>query len=192
LGDSVPEEPADPVVLLEDRYGMPGPSELLGSGKPGGTRSYDRDRLSGPLGGDHGLDEPVLPRMAHDLELDVLDGHRIVVDPENAGSLARRRTDLPGELGEIVRGVEAMDRLVPLAPVDQIVPVGNHVAERAASPSAVRIGAEGDAAIHAARRLIPDDVVGHLVHHLLEVAQSLLDGAIRRTLPLDLEKSGRL
>src|SRR5690606_13341729 len=88
LGDSVPEEPADPVVLLEDRYGMPGPSELLGSGKPGGTRSYDRDRLSGPLGGDHGLDEPVLPRMAHDLELDVLDGHRIVVDPENAGSLA--------------------------------------------------------------------------------------------------------
>ena len=53
----------------------------------------------------------------------------------------------PGELREVVRGVQPVDRLAPLVAVDQVVPVRDEVPERAA------LVAERDAAVHAARRL---------------------------------------
>ncbi len=71
----------------------------------------------------------------------------VVVDVEDAGLLARCRTDAPRELGEVVRRMEAVDRVLPAAAVDQIVPVRDDVPERAA------LVAEGDPAIHAARAL---------------------------------------
>ena len=69
------------------------------------------------------------------------------VDAEHAGRLARRRAQPAGELGEVVGGVQPLDGLVPVVAVDQVVPVGDEVAERAA------VVAERDAAVHAARRL---------------------------------------
>ena len=66
---------------------------------------------------------------------------------QHARRLARRRADAPGDLGEVVRLVEAPRRLVHAAPVDEVVPLGDEVPERAA------LVAERDAAVHAARRL---------------------------------------
>ena len=65
-------------------------------------------------------------------------------------------TDAAGELGKIVGRMQAIDRLAPASAINQIVPVGNDVAERAA------LVAEGDAAIHAARALRAQLVLGHL------------------------------
>ena len=79
--------------------------------------------------------------------LDRLDPHRFVVDVERARFLAGRGTDAPGELGEIVGRMQHLQRLLPIATIDQVVPVGDDVVDRAG------IVAEGNAAIHAARSL---------------------------------------
>jgi hypothetical protein len=80
--------------------------------------------------------------------LDELDGNGRLIDTQNAGSLARRGADAPRELRKVVGGVKAANGGLPAAVVDQVVPVGNEVVDRAAGV------AEGDAAIHAARALL--------------------------------------
>src|SRR3712207_7073873 len=51
------------------------------------------------------------PRAVDDAVLDLLDRHRVALaDLEHAGGLARRRAQAPGELGEVVRRVQLLDR----------------------------------------------------------------------------------
>ena len=76
-----------------------------------------------------------------------LDRYRRLIDPQHARCLARSGTDAAGELRKIIGGVQDADGLVPAAAKDQIVPIRNHVVERAAGV------AERHAAIHAARAL---------------------------------------
>ena len=68
--------------------------------------------------------------------------------PSTHDAFARRRAQLAGELREVVGRVQAVDRRLPAVAVDEVVPVGNQVAERAA------LMAERDAAVHAARALL--------------------------------------
>src|SRR6185436_15355561 len=89
----------------------------------------------------------LVPRAVDDGRLDRLDGDRIVVDAEHARALAWRGTQLAGELREVVGRVQPLDRGPPAIPVDQVVPVGNQIPERAA------LVTERDAAVHAARAL---------------------------------------
>ena len=58
-----------------------------------------------------------------------------------------RRADAAGELREVVGGVQLAHGFLPAAAIDQVIPVGNDVGQRAAGM------AEGHAAIHAARAL---------------------------------------
>ncbi len=58
-------------------------------------------------------------------------------------ALARRRAEPAGELGEVVGGVQPLDRLRALAAPHQVVPLRDEVAQRAA------LVAERDAAVHA-------------------------------------------
>src|SRR6202034_1518649 len=91
-----------------------------------------------------------------DRAFDRFDGDRVVVDVEGAGSLARRRADAAGDFGEIVGRVQIARGFVPVAAIDQVVPVRNLVVDRrcgragAERPGALAIG---HAAIHAARGL---------------------------------------
>ena len=59
-----------------------------------------------------------------------------------------RGADAAGELGEIVGGVQLAHRVFPASAINQIVPVGNEIADGASGL------AEGHAAIHAARALL--------------------------------------
>ena len=45
LGDAVAEQPADPVVALEDGHGVAGAVQLLGGGEAGRAGADDGDRL---------------------------------------------------------------------------------------------------------------------------------------------------
>ena len=74
-----------------------------------------------------------------------------LVDAEHARGLARRRAQPAGELREVVGGVQPLDRAVPVVAPDQVVPLRDEVAERAA------LVAERDAAVHAAAGLRADD-----------------------------------
>src|SRR5262249_8785424 len=88
--------------------------------------------------------------------------------------------------GEVVGGMEALDRFLPAAAIHQVVPVGNDVSERAA------FVAKRDAAIHAARALLTKLVFRKLALELAPVPQPLLDRSARRHLARDLHESSDL
>ena len=111
---------------------------------PAGPGADDRDLAAGAHRRHDRLDPALVPRPLDDLDLDLLDGDRVLADAEHARRLARRRAQPAGELGEVVGGVQALDRVAPVVAVDEVVPVGDEVAERAA------VVAERDAAVHAA------------------------------------------
>ncbi len=136
---------------------MAGAVQLRGGAKPGRAGADDGDLLAGARGGRLGDDPAFLPAVVDDGALDVLDGDRRLVDAEHARAFARRGADAAGELGKIVGLVQAFQRLVPEAAINQIVPLRDQVVDRAAGGHAAdqRAGvAEGDAAIHAARALL--------------------------------------
>ena len=166
LGDAVAQQPADPVGPLEHRDVVADAGELLGGGQPGGPGPDDRDLLA-RLGRRRaaGTTQPCPPRVVHDLQLDLLDRHRVAVDRQHAGGLARRRAQRPGELREVVRGVQPLDRLAPLVAVDEVVPLRDEVAQRAA------LVAERDAAVHAAPGLLLQPVVRELLVDLAPVLE---------------------
>src|SRR5450756_1857213 len=117
----------------------------------------------------------------------LLDRHGGLIDAEDTRGLARRRAQTPGELREVVRGVQPLDRLPPVAPPDEVVPLGNEVAERAAGV------AERDAAVHAAPGLATDHLRIRRLVHLVPVHDPDRDGPTRRQLPLShLEESPRV
>jgi hypothetical protein len=105
--------------------------------------------------------------------IDVLDRHRILVDAQYARGLARCRAEPTGELGEVVRRVQTLDRGVPVVAVHQVVPLRDDVAQRAA------LVAERDAAVHAPRGLLADDrqqsTAGTARVDLVPVAYALVD-----------------
>src|SRR5439155_56847 len=109
-----------------------------------------------------------------------------VVDLEHTRALARRGAEPARPLGEVVRRVQALDRLAPVALVHEVVPVGDDVPEGAA------LVAERDAAVHTPRRLLLELVLREGEIDLLPVADPLLDRARRPLLALDLEKPGDL
>ena len=111
---------------------------------PAGPEPTTATRLPVFTVGMLGRDPALVPRPVDDLDLDLLDRDRVGVDAEHARRLARRRAQPAGELGEVVGGVQPVDGVAPVVAVDEVVPVGDQVAERAA------VVAERDAAVHAA------------------------------------------
>src|SRR5262245_11256917 len=106
IGDTVAEESADTVGFLEDRDVVAGARELLGGGESGGSGADYGDTLAGlPLGG-LGLHMAGFESAVDDGFLDALDADRRLVDAEHARGLAWRGTQAPGELREIIGGVQ--------------------------------------------------------------------------------------
>ena len=184
LGDAVTQQAADAVRSLEDHDPVAGARELLRGRESGGARAHDRDTLPGEHGGRLRLDPSLVPGPVDDLDLDLLDRHRIAVDAEHARGLARSRAQPTRELGEVVRRVKPLDRLVPAVSVDEVVPVGDQVAER------TTVVAEGDAAVHAPTGLVAQLLFGERLVNLVPVEQPHGDGASRRPAPRPLEKAG--
>ena len=186
VGNAVAQQPADPVGLLEHRHRMACARELLGAGEPGRAAADHRDRLAGVARRDLRPDPALVPAAVDDRALDALDGHRLVDDVERAGLLARRWADAAGKLGKIVGRMEHVERAPPVVLVDEVVPVGDDVVHRAAGVTI------GDAAIHAARRLIAQLVRRGRDHELLVIAQPFGRIEIITIAPLDFEKAGFL
>ncbi len=78
------------------------------------------------------------------------------------------------------------DRLVPLAAVHEVVPVGDQVAERAA------LVTEGHAAVHAARALATQLILALKPEVRLVVGDALLRVALVEADPMDLQKAPEL
>src|SRR5947208_2742710 len=72
------------------------------------------------------------PAFINNSALDGLDGDRGCIDSQNAGAFARRRADSASKLGEVVCFVQPIERFFPQASIDEVVPLGNQVVDRAA------------------------------------------------------------
>src|SRR5260221_14127965 len=162
---------------------MTGPVQLLCGGEARRAGADDRDRASRALARRLRDDPPLFPRAVDDRELDLLDRHRVpLVDLEHAGGLAGRRAEAAGELREVVRAMQLLDRLREALAVDEVVPVGNQVAQRAA------VMAEGNAALHAARALLLQLDEREELHELAVVVDAFARCPLRRVRARDLEE----
>jgi len=173
--DAVREQAADPVVALVDSHAVTGPVELLGGGEPRWAAANDRHLLAAPRRGRLGLNPAFLEALVDDRALDVLDGDSRLVDAEHASALTRSRTDAPGELGEVVRLVQAIERFTPTPVIDEVVPLGDQVVYRTASGRL----AERNTAIHAARTLRSKVLLRHVDRELSPAGHSLQRVAVR-------------
>ena len=186
FGDAVAQQPANPVGPLKDRHRMACPVQLLRRRQARGAGADHGHLLSRADGGREGFDPAFIEGPLDDGNLNLLDGHGIVIDSQHAGALARSRTKPPGKLGEIVGGVQAADGLAPAVAVNQVVPVRDEVAERAS------LMAEGNAAVHAAGSLLLQLRFLERKVNLLPVVDSLLGGPALKRLPLKFHKTGHL
>ena len=185
FGNAVAQQPADAIGALEHGDPVAGAVQLIGGRQAGRARADDGDALAGAHVGRTRRDPAFVERALDDRDLDRLDRDRVVVDAEHARALARRRAEPAGELGKVVRRVQAVDRRVPPIAIDEIVPVGNQVAERAA------LVTERDAAVHAARGLAFEHRLRVRQVHLLPVVDPLRDRPRRMLLALNFDEPCR-
>ena len=186
LRNSVPEESADAIGALEHRHPVPGAVHLIGGSQTCRSGAHHGHTPPGSALRRPGFHPAFIERAVDDRHLDRLDRHGIVVDAEHAGAFARRRTQSSRELREVVRRVEPVDGGLPAIAVDEIVPVGNQVAQW------TPLVAERDAAVHAARRLILEARLRVGQIGFVPVVDALADGAHRRLLARDLDEPGDL
>ena len=182
VGHAEPHQPTRTLVALVDRDRVPALVELRRRRHPRRTAADHRNRLARAPVGRLGEHPSLLERPLGDRHLDLLDRDRVVVDREHAGRLARGGTDPPGELGEVVGQMELLRGLAPLVPVDEVVPLGNQVPERAP------LVAERDPAVHAPGTLAPE-LLGRLKREvLLVVAHAVARIALVEADPVDLQE----
>jgi hypothetical protein len=101
------------------------------------------------------------------LTFDLLDGDRIFVDAQYASRLAGRGANPAGELWEVIRGVQPLQRFLPLIAIYEVVPVGDDVPQRAP-----RV-AERYAAIHATGALRAQLFIGQDREELTKMLETL-------------------
>src|SRR5690606_18729695 len=143
--------------------------QLLGGREAGRAGAHDRDALTRARLGRVRLHPALGEAAVDDRVLDVLDRDRRVRDAEHAGALARRGTGAARELREVVRLVQAIERVAPAALVDEVVPLRNQVVHWAA---VLRL-AERHAAVHAASTLDLEMLLGGVRQDLGEIADAL-------------------
>ena len=173
IGDAVAQEAAHAVVLLEEHDLVAGADQLLGGGQSGRAGADHGHAAGALLPGVDGPDPALLEGPLRNLVFDLLDGDRRVVDGQRAGGFAGGRADAAGDLGEVVGGVEVFGGLAPAAVVDEVVELGDAVLHRAAGGVA-----EGDAAVHAAARLLVQHAGDQGPVDLVPVLDPLVDGAM--------------
>src|SRR5215203_566105 len=148
LRNAVPQQTPRLVGAFVNGDSVSGPAQLLGCRQAGRTGADDRDSFPGVPLRRLRRHPALVPGPVDDRDFDVLDGDRITVDTHHARGLTGCRAQPPGELREVIGGVQALQRLVPVAAPDQVVPLRDQVSQWAPGV------AERDAAVHAASRLL--------------------------------------
>ena len=134
VGDAEAEQAAAGFVALEHGHRVTGAVQLLRARETRRPRADDRDACArcARAGGSATI-QPSSHARVDDRELDLLDRDGVaLLDLEHARGFARRGAEAAGELGEVVRAVQLVDRLAEPVAVHEVVPVGDEVPERAA------------------------------------------------------------
>src|SRR5207248_8068742 len=137
----------------------------------------------------------LLEALVDDGTFDALDRHSGLNNAQHARAFAGRRTDSARELREIVGLVEPFEGLFPEAAVNQVVPFGDEVVNRAAARHPFDQGArvaERHAAIHAASALFAQLALVRMLMELEPVADALSRRPGHRQLARILQEAGGL
>ena len=187
IRDAEADQSARGFIPLEECHRVTGASELLGSshsGRPGANDRHTQTRFT--LGWLRS-DPPLFPGAFDDRLFNLLDRYGIVLaDLEYAGRFTGRRAELAREFREVVGRVELVNRVLPPVPVDEVIPVGDEVAERAA------VVAEGDPAVHASPALLGELLGSPGDHELPEVTHPFAGVPIGDACLVDFEKPSEL
>ncbi len=167
IGNPVAQETAGFAVLLVDMNVMASTRELLGASETRGTGTHNRDLLVRFMSRRLRFDPAFRICAVDNRAFDGLDRDRRVLDVQSTGRFARRRTYTPGDFREVVGREQIARGFGPVAPVCKVVPVRDLVVDRTADVTI------GDAAIHAARRLIARSLLTQRQHKLAIVADSV-------------------
>ena len=135
-------------MLFIDMHVMPRTRQLLGCGKARWPRAHNSDFFAGLVLGRLWNNPALVPTPINDCTFDGFNGDRCIIEVERAGSLAGCGANPARKFREIIGRMEVAQRLLPIAVIDEIIPVRNLVIHRTA------VMAVRNAAIHAARRLI--------------------------------------
>src|SRR5437660_299503 len=163
---------------------MAGAAELLARGQPRWSCTDDGHALSGAQLRRFWPDPALLKCPFDDCFFNLLDRHGRLVDAQYAGSFARGGADAPGKFGKVVGRVQHADGFAPAIAVDQVVPVWDDIADWTAGV------AERYTAIHAARTLGADLVLGEIKIDLEPVVDPLGDGTPLRHFPRVFHETG--
>ena len=170
--------------------------EQVGHGQARGTRADDRHGLARAGRGRHGMNGAALVTVFHDGALVFFDRDRVTRDvAAGAGRLAQGGADPARELRVSVRGDQPVHGQIPLALIDQVVPLGDQVVQRTARCHAAdhHAGlAEGHAAVHAAGGLGLLLLAGEPDVKLVEIFNALQRRDIRAGLARVIHKSSDL
>ena len=186
VGNAVTQQAADAVCLFVNSDGVTGAAQLLRCCQSGWPAAHHSHALAGVLLRRFGMNPSLLPGALDDTALDELNRDGGLIDAQHAGRLAGRGADAAGEFGKVVGGVKPTDSRLPAAVVNQIVPVGNEVINRAAGVT------EGHPAVHAAGSLLALLLLGDWLVDLEPVVKAVLDLAAGGLFALNLQKSCHL
>ena len=194
-GDTVAEQAAGTLVPLVYAHAQTTPREFPGKGKPRGTRTDDAHEGRRRICGRKRL-HAMLPCVIGKQALVIVNGDRIVMQPEVTGGFARRRAHTPRELRERIRELETLVRLVETPAIEQVVDLGDEITQRTARHGGHVIEkaatlAKRHATIHAATRLLTLLVGGKRQHELPVIRHGLVRGTHAMLFACDLKVCSR-
>src|SRR3984957_9983323 len=156
--------------------------ELLGASETRGTGTHNRNLFICLAGRRLRFDPAFRVCAVDNRAFDGLDRDRRVLDVQGARRFARRWTHTPGDFWEVVGREQIARGFGPVAAVCEVIPVGDLVVDRAADVTI------GDAAIHAARRLIARRLLAQRQHKLAIVPGSFGGRRLTPVRAIDLQE----
>ena len=166
IRNAIAQQTADATRLLKHGDAVARTRELLRRSHPRGARPDDGDCLACVYGRCLRRHPAFFPTFVDDEMFNRLDAYGVVVDVQRARRFAWCRAHSAGEFWEIVGAVQGVERLLPVAVVDQVVPIRDDVVDWAP-----RL-AKRNAAIHAARALLFGFVVFQRHHEFAVVIET--------------------
>ena len=188
IRNAIPQQATHAIILLEDDNGVAESTELLSGGESRRTGADDGNTPSRLLSRKERrypiLGEPAIG----DCLLDRANRHRLLDQREHACRLTGRRTEPPGELGEIVRRVQRVQCVAPPPTEHELIPIRDDIAHGTARIALT----ERHAAIHASCALRAELVLRKCRVELAPMLHARMHRLARRRRAAEAEKAFRV